>query len=136
MANKERTELQQKFLEALFGDAQGNVREAMRMAGYAENTKVSEVVRALRDDIVEQANMVLALNSPRAAMELVGLLVDPNQVAAPTKLRAIQEILNRVGVDAPKQDQDINLKVPQGGLFIMPAKGNDKEIKDEEDNEG
>ena len=35
------TEQQEKFLNALFGEAQGNFREAMNIAGYAlQNTRL------------------------------------------------------------------------------------------------
>lgn len=127
---KELSELQIKFLEALFGEAQGDAAKAKILAGYSPTTVTSGIIRDLKEEIIEQAHLVLAQNSPRAALELVGLVVDPNQAGATNKLKAVQEILTRVGVAAPKQDQDINLKVPHGGLFIMPAKGSDHSIKE------
>lgn len=126
---KELTESQIKFLEALFGEAQGNPAEAKKLAGYAETTKTIDILRSLKDEIIEQAHLTLAAHSPKAALELVGLIIDPNQSGAPNKLKAVQEVLNRTGVNAPDKNQgDINLKVPQGGLFIMPAKESQKEI--------
>ena len=32
------TDMQEKFLDVLFGEAQGNPREAARIAGYAEHS--------------------------------------------------------------------------------------------------
>lgn len=130
MSKKDLTELQSKFLEALFGEAKGDILTAKRLAGYSEETKNSEIVKALRDEIVDQAHLILALNSPKAAMELVGLMIDPNQAGGTTKIKAVQEILNRVGVNPAKDSNDVNLKVPQGGLFIMPAKDSKNEQKE------
>lgn len=130
MAKTELNELQVKFLEALFGEAQGDAGKAKAIAGYADSTKTIDIVRALKEEIISQANLTLAIHSPKAALELVGLVIDPNQSGGTTKLKAIQEILNRVGVVGPKENSDVNLKVPQGGLFIMPAKNSNKEIDD------
>ena len=58
---KKLTEKQEAFLEALVTDAKGNIREAMKMAGYASTTKTAEVVSALREEIIEKASMVLAM---------------------------------------------------------------------------
>ena len=58
---KKYTAMQEAFLEALCGEARGNIREAMNMAGYSVNTRVSEVVGPLRDEIVDRASMVLSL---------------------------------------------------------------------------
>ena len=51
---KKLTEKQEAFLEALCGEAKGNIRGAMNIAGYSENTKVSEIVSSLKDEIVER----------------------------------------------------------------------------------
>ena len=32
------TDMQEKFLDVLFGEAKGNPREAARLAGYSENS--------------------------------------------------------------------------------------------------
>jgi len=121
------TELQQKFLDALFGDAKGNPKLAQKMAGYSENVALSTIVFSLRNEIRDTASMIIAMNSPRAALSLVGLLDDPNQSGAPNIIKAAESILNRTGVDAPKEE--INLKIPSGGLFILPA----KEVKNEDE---
>lgn len=123
MSNKRvLTDNQKAFLEALFGEAKGDPVKAIKLAGYAESTKTSEVVNALKDEILEAATNILAMNAPRAALEMVGILTDPNQAGATNKMKAIESILDRTGVKS-KESSDVNLKVPQGGLFIMPAKG-------------
>jgi hypothetical protein len=122
------TENQKNFLEALFGEAQGDVRAAMRVAGYAESVKPYQVVSSLKTEIKELGDLILAMNVPKATMEMIGLLTDPTQVGALNKIKVIQEILNRTGVADKTPAGDVNLKVPQGGLFIMPAKETKEEV--------
>ena len=45
---KELTELQQKFLNELFGEAKGNYAKAMRLAGYSENTNPHHIIQSIR----------------------------------------------------------------------------------------
>ena len=50
---KNLTEKQQKFLAALFDEAGGDARLAKKMAGYSDETRLSEVVKPLKDEIME-----------------------------------------------------------------------------------
>lgn len=115
------TTLQQSFLTALFGEAQGDPAQAMKLAGYSETMRYTEVVEALKDEIIDQAKTVLAINASRAAIGLVDVMLRPDQKMATTKMKAAESILDRVGVNTKTQD-NLSLEVPQGGLFIMPAK--------------
>ena len=38
------TERQQKFLDALFAEAEGNIRDAKVIAGYSPNTNNQEII--------------------------------------------------------------------------------------------
>ena len=38
------TERQQKFIDALFADANGNIRDAKVIAGYSPNTNNQEII--------------------------------------------------------------------------------------------
>lgn len=120
------TEHQTKFLDALGGEAQGNIQLALKLAGYAEGTSARDVTKSLREEILEVTLNLLAMNAPRAAAHLLQLLEDPNTPGATTKLKVIQDLLDRTGV--VKKTEDVQLKVPQGGLFIMPAKGSNPVI--------
>lgn len=122
------TENQKNFLSALFGEAEGDVIAAKKLAGYAETVKTWDIVNSLADEIRDLAHKYLAMNAPRAAIEQVRVMLDPSQPNSNIKLKAIEGILDRVGVKT-KESDDVNLKVPTGGLFIMPA----KEIKKEEE---
>lgn len=113
------TEKQQAFLDALVGPARGNIREAMNIAGYSGETKQSEVVGPLRDEIIERASMVLAMNAPRAAFGIVGVLDDPSAMGARNSVAAAREVLDRTGIVKKEQ---VEVKGPEGGIFIMPPK--------------
>ena len=49
--SQEYTEKQLAFLDALVGEAKGDIRSAMRVAGYSDATKTSEVVGPLKQEI-------------------------------------------------------------------------------------
>lgn len=124
--SKERilTENQQKFLDALFGEAKGDPELAKKLAGYSENVRVSEITKSLKQELHSISHDKLSLYAMKSAIELIDLLDNPNQIGALTKLKVIQEVLNRVGVQT--KSDSVDLRIPAGGLFIMPA----KEIKD------
>ena len=123
MSKKERvlTDQQKHFLSVLMDEAGGDLRTALRLAGYAPTTKPYDIMRTLKEEIVSIAMGHLALNAPKAAHKLVNILDNPSEASANNTMKAAAQILDRVGVIAPKED--INLKVPEGGLIIMPAKG-------------
>ena len=116
---KKYTAMQEAFLEALCGESRGNVREAMKVAGYSLNTRTSEVVGPLRDEIIERASMVLAMNAPRATFSMVDVLNDPGSMGARNAVAAATQILDRTG--SVKIEQ-IEVKGPEGGIFILPPK--------------
>mgnify|MGYP003136548059 CR=1 FL=1 len=60
---KQLTELQEKFLNALFGEAKGNYAKAMRIAGYAPSTNSHVIVQSLRSEIIERAELEMAANA-------------------------------------------------------------------------
>ena len=49
------TEKQQKFLNVLFSEAGGDMSRAIKLAGYAEHTTPSQIVKALKEEILEKA---------------------------------------------------------------------------------
>lgn len=122
------TELEAKFLEALFGEAQGDPLKAKRIAGYSETTTTTSIVRQLRQEINEIAMDQLAMNGPKAAIKLTNLLDNPTTGGADTIIKVAKEILDRTGVLQPKEDVSIKIGTG-GGLFILPAKGPYQESK-------
>lgn len=63
---KSLTDSQEKFLEALFGEARGNPRRAGELAGYSEHS-YPKVLRSLKTEIVSRAENYLATHSAKAA---------------------------------------------------------------------
>jgi len=116
---KQLTEKQQAFLEALVGEARGDIRSAMRVAGYSDSTKVHEVVTPLREEIVDRASMMLAMNAPRATFSMIDVLHDPAAMGARNAVAAAREILDRSGLVKKEQ---VEIKGPEGGIFILPPK--------------
>jgi hypothetical protein len=123
---KNLTDMQEKFLEALFGEAKGNPKHAAEIAGYS-GTSYPKVIRNLKKEIIELAENYLAFHSAKAASRMVDLLdEDGTTPQASIRLEAAKQILDRIGVS--KKDQlDINMK-SVSGIFVLPAK--DGTIKD------
>ncbi len=122
---KELTELQQKFLNALFGEAKGNHAKAMRLAGYSENTNPHHILQSVRQEIIERAELEMAANAPKAVMSMVGVLDDPTELGVREKLMASQQILDRVGLSKVEK---INVETDKPvGLFVLPAKKEENE---------
>ena len=119
---KEYTEKQQAFLDALMGEARGNIRKAMDIAGYSKGTKASEVTVPLKEEIIEQASMTLAMNAPKAAHGLLGVLDDPTALGARNAINAAREVLDRTGL---VKKEKVEVTNNGGGMFILPPKADD-----------
>ena len=121
-APKRYTDKQEAFLEALMGEARGNLRKAMDIAGYAKTTKINEVIGGLKEEVIERASLMLALNAPKAAFGIVDVLDDPSAMGARNSIAAAREILDRSGLVKKEQVEVTN---NGGGMFILPPKSND-----------
>ena len=97
------THKQEDFLEALLGEARGNIRAAMDIAGYSRTTKTAEVGGPLKEEITERAGMMLAMNAPEAAFGIVDVLDDPSALGARNAISAAREILDRTGLVKKEQ---------------------------------
>ena len=117
---KSLTDTQEKFLDALFGEAQGNPKRAGELAGYSEHS-YPKVLRNLKDEIVKRAENYLAIHSAKAATKMVNMLEEDGTTPhASIRMEAAKQILDRIGI--VKKDQvDINMNLKHG-MFILPAK--------------
>ena len=117
--NKELTIKQQSFLDHLVS-CNGDTKRAAELAGYAEGSYTS-VVKALKTEIIELAENILAQNAPKASLKLVEVMDSTDPIPqANVRLQAAQTLLDRVGLG--KTDKlDVNLQ-NSNGLFILPAK--------------
>jgi len=114
------TDMQERFLDVLFGEARGNPREAAKIAGYSDHS-YPKVVRNLRKEITELAENHLSTHSAKAATRLTDLLdEDGTTPHSNIRLAAANSILDRVGL-GKKDSLDVNMKAMHG-IFILPAK--------------
>jgi len=113
------TDKQSAFLEALLGEARGNIRAAMNIAGYSKTTATTEVVGPLREEITERAGMMLAINAPKAAFGIIDVLDDPSALGARNAISAAREVLDRSGLVKKEQ---VEVSGNAGGIFILPPK--------------
>jgi hypothetical protein len=116
---KQLTDKQTAFLEHLLGDARGNIRLAMDMAGYAKTTAVQEVVGNLRDEIMDRTSMMMALNAPKAAFGITDVLDDPSAMGAKNAIAAAKEVLDRTGL---VKKEKVEVETNCGSMFILPPK--------------
>jgi len=119
---KSLTNSQEKFLEALFGEAQGNPKRAGELAGYSEHS-YPKVLRSLKTEIVSRAENYLATHSAKAATKMVEMLEEDGTTPhANIRMEAAKQILDRIGI-VKKEQIDVNMKAMHG-IFVLPAKDN------------
>ena len=117
--NKELTTKQQSFLDHLVS-CNGDTKRAAELAGYAEGSYTS-VVKALKTEIIELAENILAQNAPKASLKLIEVMDSTHPIPqANVRLQAAQTLLDRVGL-AKTDKLDVSLQT-SNGLFILPAK--------------
>ena len=129
-SEKEITDKQAAFLEALLGEARGKIRAAMDIAGYSKMTKTSEVLSSLREEITERAGLMLAMNAPKAAFGIIEVLDDPCLLGARNAISATLEVLDRTSLVKKEQVEVIG---QIGGVFILLLKTADNDDKDPKD---
>ena len=109
------TEKQQSFLNNLI-ETKGDLKLSAELAGYSGNHY--QVLKSLKEEVVDLAQNVLAREAPKAAFKLVEVMTADSSIPqANVKLQAAQTILDRVGLG--KQDRvEVNHNV-KGGIFIL-----------------
>lgn len=117
------TEKQEKFLEVLFEEAGGDVVRAKVLAGYSENVSTTEIIKGIKEEIMERTQLYMARNAPRAALSLVSGMIDPTELGLRDKLSAAKDLLDRVGLVKTEKVQ----VEASNGLMILPPKEADKE---------
>ena len=115
------TAKQQLFLDALLSEeVMGDLRTAMRLAGYSDNTKIAHTAKELRKEIKEATETLLAMYAPKAAYALTSILDNPDTFNARHIISASKEILDRTGLGA-KGQMEIEVNTPSP-IFILPPK--------------
>ena len=115
------TEQQQKFLDVLFDEAGGDILTAKKLAGYSDTTTTTQVVKSLKEEIMDATQLYMSRNAPKAAMSMVGALFDPTELGIRDKMQAAKELLDRTGLVKTEKMQ-VEAK---GGVMLMPPKQTD-----------
>ena len=115
--SRELTTKQQTFLQVLFGEAEGNYTKAKTLAGYSETTNGLDVVRSVKDEIVELTREYLAMNGPLAARAMINVLERPSELGNQHRLNAAKELLDRIGLH--KTDK-VEVTAPSGIMLLPP----------------
>jgi len=116
--SKQLTEMQQTFLQVLFDQAGGDVVTAKKLAGYADGTSTSDIVKSMKEEIMEATQLYMSRNAPRAAVAMVGGLTDPTELGIRDKMAAAKELLDRTGLVKTEKMQ----VEATGGVMLMPTK--------------
>ena len=115
---KELTNKQQLFLDSLV-ETQGDPKKAAAIAGYSGGHY--QVLKSLKNEVLELTKDVLAHNAPKAAFKLLEIMESNKPIPqANNKLAAAQSLLDRVGV-SKTETLDVNHQV-SAGIFLMPDK--------------
>jgi hypothetical protein len=113
------TEKQLAFLDAMAGEAKGNINQAIKLAGYG-NVSHRDVVPYLQEELIAIAEYILAYNGAKAAFGMVGVLDDPTALGAKNSVAAAKEVLDRIGI---VKKEKLEVSTDEGnGIFILPAK--------------
>ena len=122
---KPHTEMQSAFLDALMSEAKGDIRKAMKIAGYAKNTKFKDVLGPLQADIIDLASKTLAFNAPKAVFGMLDVLDDPTAMGARNQIAAAAQVLDRTGLVKKEQ---VEVKNTGQAMFILPPKQGEDEV--------
>ena len=115
---RELTNKQQLFLDSLI-ETEGDPKKAAAIAGYSGGHY--QVLKTLKNEVLELTKDVLAHNAPKAAFKLLEIMESDKPIPqANNKLAAAQSLLDRVGV-SKSEKFDINHQV-SAGIFLMPDK--------------
>ena len=115
---RELTERQQKFLDVLFEQANGDPTQAKILAGYSEHSSTSSIVATMKDEIMAATQLYMSRNAPKAAVAMVSGIDDPTQLGIRDRLGAAKELLDRVGLIKTEKVQ----VEASGGVMLLPPK--------------
>lgn len=120
---KELTPLQQSFLAALRDPAnKGDLKVCKEVAGYDKSTRVDDIIRGLKDEIIEIAKDILANNAVKASFALVRGVDDYLEPGVKDLTVNAEKILDRIGI---VKGETVKVETTQGRIAILPARKSD-----------
>tara|TARA_R110000796_G_scaffold13733_1_gene44229 strand:+ start:4169 stop:4537 length:369 start_codon:yes stop_codon:yes gene_type:complete len=122
MAKRELTEMQQRFLDVLFEEAEGDPIKAKKLAGYSDNVGTTSITSALTNEIAELTRKFIAQSSTKAAYAMFSVLgKDADMLGVKERISAAKDIMDRAGF-VKTEKVEVTAVEP---LFILPAKRED-----------
>lgn len=118
---KNLNEKQEKFLDVLYEEAEGDIRMAMRLAGYSDETRIHEVVTPLAKQIRDLTRNYIENGTIKAAQQLVHMVTNSHEPGIKDRLAVVKELLDRGGFD---KTQRIEIDTPNA-VFVLPSKKED-----------
>ena len=115
---RELTTKQQTFLQVLFDEADGDYIKAKQLAGYSTTTTAAEVLRSVKEEVVELTKEYLAMNAPRAARAMINVLERPSELGNQHRLNAAKELLDRIGIHKTDRVEVSSTN----GIMLLPPK--------------
>ena len=112
------TEKQQKFLDVLFEEAEGDPVVAKKLAGYASTVGTTAVVNPLQSEIADLTKKFISSVATKAAYSMKQIMERPTDLGNKEKMAAAKDILDRGGFKASDK-VEIQAANP---LFILPPK--------------
>jgi hypothetical protein len=91
---------------------------AMTESGFSKDVPVTYMARKFAKEIKELAKDYLTASSARAAVKLVSVIEDPNQIGAKNVIAATNSVLDRAGVFKEEATKVSEIR----NVFILPAK--------------
>lgn len=118
MAKRELNEKQEKFLEVLFEEAQGDFVKAKKLAGYSDTYSTKSITDSLADEIFELTKQYINKLGVKAVYSMKEVLENPTELGNRDKMAAAKDILDRGGFK-PTEKVEVKAESP---LFILPEK--------------
>jgi hypothetical protein len=121
MSNRQLNEKQQRFLEVLFEEAEGDFVKAKKLAGYSESYSTKTITDTLAEEIFELTKKYISTLGVKAAYAMKQVLDHPTELGNRDKMAAAKDILDRANF---KSSDKVEIK-SESPLFILPEKRKD-----------
>ena len=118
MSDRQLNEKQQKFLEVLFEEAEGDFSKAKKLAGYSEGYPIKTITDTLSEEIFELTKKYISTLGVQAAYAMGQVLSNPTKLGNRDKMVAAKDILDRANFKATEK---VEIK-SESPLFILPEK--------------
>lgn len=118
MVDRPLTEKEQKFLDVLFEEAEGDYVKAKKLAGFSPNTATKQITDKLSDEIYELTKQYINKLGVKAVWSMKSVMDNPTQLGNRDLMVASKDILDRANL---KSSDKVEIKT-ESPLFILPEK--------------